>query len=41
MTRYFSFEFIDEDEVRPDTDWTMKGEAIDADGVVYGIIPKT
>ena len=41
MTRYFSFEFIDEDEVRPDTDWTMKGEAIDADGVVYGIIPKS
>ena len=34
MTRYFSFEFIDEDEIRPDTDWTMKGEAIDADGVV-------
>lgn len=29
MTRYFSFEFIDEDEVRPDTDWTIKGEAID------------
>lgn len=41
MTRYFSFEFIDEDEVRPDTDWTMKGEAIDADGVVYGVIPKS
>ena len=41
MTRYFSFEFIDEDEVRPDTDWTIKGEAIDADGVVYGVIPKS
>lgn len=41
MTRYFSFEFIDEDEVCPDTDWTMKGEAIDADGVVYGVIPKS
>lgn len=41
MTRYFSFEFIDEDEVRPNTDWTMKGEAIDADGVVYGVIPKS
>lgn len=41
MTRYFSFEFIDEDEIRPDTNWTMKGEAIDADGVVYGVIPKS
>ena len=41
MTRYFSFEFIDEDEARPDVDWTMKGESIDADGVVYGVIPKS
>lgn len=29
------------DEVRPDVDWTVKGEAIDADGVVYGVIPKS
>lgn len=41
MTRYFSFEFIDEDEVHSDVDWTMKSEAINADGVVYGIIPKS
>ena len=41
MTRYFSFEFIDEDEVRPDVDWAVKSEAIDADGVVYGVIPKS
>ena len=41
MTRYFSFEFIDEDEVRLDVDWTMKSEAIDADGVVYGVIPQS
>lgn len=41
MTRYFSFEFIDEDEARPDVDWTMKSETIDADGVVYGVIPKS
>lgn len=41
MTRYFSFEFINEDEVYSDVDWTMKSEAINADGVVYGIIPKS
>ncbi|MCM1232563.1 MAG: restriction endonuclease subunit S [Ruminococcus flavefaciens] len=41
MTRYFSFEFIEENEVQPDTDWTIKSEAYDADGVVYGIIPES
>lgn len=39
MTRYFSFVFIDESEVRPDTNWIIKSENIDADGVVYAIIP--
>lgn len=39
MIRYFSFEFIDEDEVTEDIDWTVKSESIDADGVIYGIIP--
>lgn len=39
MTRYFSFIFIDESEVRPDTNWIIKSENIDADGVVYAIIP--
>lgn len=41
MTRYFAFEFIEEEEVRLDVDWTTKSEIIDADGVVYGIIPKS
>ena len=39
MIRFFSFEFIDEDEVTEDIDWTRKSEAIEADGVIYGIIP--
>lgn len=40
MTRYFAFQFIDEDEVTPDTDWTVKSEKICADGIIYGIIPR-
>ena len=39
MTRYFSFEFIDEDEITDDIDWNKKSEPIEADGVIYGIIP--
>ena len=39
MTRYFSFEFIDEDEVTDDIDWHIKSEDVGADGIVYGIIP--
>lgn len=39
MIRYFAFEFIDEDEVTEDIDWNVKSQSIDADGVVYGIIP--
>lgn len=39
MTRYFSFVFIDESEVRPDTNWIIKSETIEADGVIYAIIP--
>jgi hypothetical protein len=39
MTRFFSFVFIDESEVRPDTNWVIKGETIDADGVIYAVIP--
>lgn len=39
MTRYFTFIFIDESEVRPDTNWIIKSENIDADGVIYAIIP--
>ncbi len=39
ITRFFSFIFIDESEVRPDTNWVIKSESIEADGVVYAIIP--
>lgn len=39
MVRFFSFEFIDEDEITEDIDWKLKSENVDADGVVYGIIP--
>ena len=41
MTRYFSFEFIDESEVTKDVDWEVKSESIKADGVIYGIIPRS
>ena len=39
MTRYFSFEFIDEDEITEDIDWNKKSKSVEADGVIYGIIP--
>lgn len=39
MVRFFAFEFIDEDEITEDIDWNIKSENIEADGVVYGIIP--
>lgn len=38
MIRYFSFEFIDEDEVDENVNWIIKSEKIEADGVVYGIL---
>lgn len=41
MTRYFSFEFIDESEVTKDVDWEVKSESIKADGIIYGIIPRS
>ena len=40
MVRYFSFEFIEEDEVSPDINWDVKSEGIEADGIIYGVIPK-
>lgn len=40
MTRFFSFEFIDESEVTKDVDWEVKSEFINADGIIYGIIPE-
>ena len=39
MTRYFAFQFIAGSEVTEDTDWNVKSEGIDADGIIYGIIP--
>lgn len=39
MIRYFSFEFIEENEVTEDIDWNVKTETIGADGIIYGIIP--
>lgn len=39
MTRYFLFEFIDEGEISEEIDWNIKSEAMDADGIIYGVIP--
>ena len=41
MTRFFSFEFIEEDEVSMDTNWNIKSETTEGDGVLYGIIPNS
>ncbi|MCD7806898.1 MAG: restriction endonuclease subunit S, partial [Lachnospiraceae bacterium] len=41
MTRYFSFVFINEDEVVGDIDWNLKSEGIEADGVIYALIPSS
>ena len=39
MTRFFSFVFIDQSEVAADTNWAVKSEAIQADGVIFAVIP--
>lgn len=39
MIRYFMFKFIDAKEVTRNVDWNIKSESLDADGVIYGIIP--
>lgn len=39
MTRFFSFVFISEDEVRLDTNWHIKSDKINADGVIFAVIP--
>ena len=41
MTRYFAFVFIDEDEVEDTTNWIIKSENIEADGVIYAVIPRS
>lgn len=38
MTRFFKFTFIDDSEISSDTDWSIKSEKIQADGVIYGVI---
>ncbi len=40
MTRFFAFQFISSAEVTADVDWNLKSESIDADGIIYGIIPE-
>ena len=39
MIRYFAFEFVDEEEITEDIDWNVKSQSIEADGVIYGVIP--
>lgn len=40
MTRYFSFEFIEEDEFVNRNDWASCVRTNQADGVIWGVIPK-
>ena len=40
MTRYFSFAFIDEDEIKEEVNWEKKIEKIKGDGVVYAVLLK-
>ena len=40
MVRYFSFRFIDGAEIDRETDWDVKSEALDGDGIIYGILPR-
>ena len=39
MTRYFAFVFVEESEVKPDTNWIIKSESIAADGVIFAVVP--
>ena len=38
MTRFFSFVFIDESEVTPNTNWIIKSETSAADGIIFAVI---
>lgn len=40
MTRYFTFQFISSSEVAEDVNWQSKSAGINADGVIYGVIPE-
>lgn len=39
MIRFFTFEFIDEAEVMEETDWHARVASLNADGVIFGVIP--
>lgn len=39
MTRYFEFQFIEGHEVDGEVDWNKKAEDVQADGVIYAIVP--
>ena len=39
ITRFFAFEFIHASEVGADVDWNVKSENIEADGIIYAILP--
>lgn len=41
MTRFFAFQFISGAEVTDDVDWVKKSEPIQADGIIYGVIPES
>ena len=41
MTRFFAFEFISEDEITDDVNWNLKHESVSADGIIYGVMPKS
>ncbi len=41
MTRFFAFQFISGAEVSEEIDWNIKSESVDADGIIYGIIPES
>lgn len=41
MIRFFAFEFIEAKEVNVDTNWNVKSAGVQADGVIYAIIPSS
>ena len=41
MTRFFAFLFVSGDEIKEDTNWSIKSEDVNADGVIYGVIPQS
>lgn len=39
MTRFFAIEFLEQSEVSDLVDWNVKSESIEADGVIYAVLP--